>query len=154
MSIHAVRKGVAGFSNVKYITFITLELVDKVHRHAVCMSSFGVSEIDTRAGERVNGRVNGASLTSGSIAGSGVSVDGWIMGMEASVYNKLAEVGRFAEGDRWRFAKEVLSLCVCVPMPTHCTITCFGFHARWIDGVKCGLFSNHAPLGQTTLRVG
>ena len=39
-------------------------------------------------------------------------------------------------------------------MPTHCTITCFGFHARWIDGVKCGLFSTHAPLGQTTLRVG
>ena len=38
-------------------------------------------------------------------------------------------------------------------MPTHCTITCVGFHARWIDGVKCGLFSNHAPLGQTTLRV-
>ena len=25
---------------------------------------------------------------------------------------------------------------------------------RWIDGVECGLFSNHAPLGQTTLRVG
>ena len=45
-------------------------------------------------------------------------------------------------------------LCVCVPMPTHCTITCFGFHARWIDGIECGLFSNHAPLGQTTLRVG
>ena len=43
---------------------------------------------------------------------------------------------------------------VCVPMPIYCTITCFGFHARWIDGVKCGLFSNHAPLGQTTLRVG
>ena len=41
-----------------------------------------------------------------------------------------------------------------VLMPTHCTITCFGFHARWIDGVKCGLFSNHAPLGKTTLRVG
>ena len=45
-------------------------------------------------------------------------------------------------------------VCVCVPMPTHCTITCFGFHARWIDGVKCGLSSNHAPLGQTTLHVG
>ena len=45
-------------------------------------------------------------------------------------------------------------LCICVLMPTHCTITCFGFHARWIDGVQCGLFSNHAPLGQTTLRVG
>ena len=36
-------------------------------------------------------------------------------------------------------------------MPTDCTITCFGFHARRIDGVKCGLLSNHAPLGQTTL---
>ena len=21
-------------------------------------------------------------------------------------------------------------------MPTHCTITCFGFHARWIDGTS------------------
>ena len=29
----------------------------------------------------------------------------------------------------------------------------FGFHSRWIDGVKFGLFSNHAPPGQTTLRV-
>ena len=29
---------------------------------------------------------------------------------------------------------------VCVPMPAHCTITCFGLHARWIDGVDCGLF--------------
>ena len=38
-------------------------------------------------------------------------------------------------------------VCVCVPMPTDCTITRFGFHARWIDGVTCCLFSNHAPLG-------
>ena len=30
-------------------------------------------------------------------------------------------------------------MCVCVPMPTHCTITCFGFRA------------SHAPLGQITL---
>ena len=29
----------------------------------------------------------------------------------------------------------------------HCTITSFGFHARQIDGVKCGLFSNHAHYG-------
>ena len=43
---------------------------------------------------------------------------------------------------------------VFVPMPTHCTIMCFGFLARWIDAVECGLFSNHAPLGQTALRVG
>ena len=27
-------------------------------------------------------------------------------------------------------------------MSTNCTITRFGFHARRIDGVKCGLFSN------------
>ena len=47
-----------------------------------------------------------------------------------------------------------IDIIMCVPMPTHCTITCFGFHARWIDGGKCGLFSNHAPLGQTTLCVG
>ena len=45
-------------------------------------------------------------------------------------------------------------VCVCVPMPTHCTIACFGFRSRWIDGLECGLFLNHAPLGQTTLRVG
>ena len=43
-------------------------------------------------------------------------------------------------------------MCVCVPMPTHCTIMCFGFRTRRIDGVKCDLFSIHAPLGQTTLR--
>ena len=46
------------------------------------------------------------------------------------------------------------SVCVCVPMPTHCTIMCFGFHARWIDGVKCGLFSNSAPLGADHITCG
>ena len=44
----------------------------------------------------------------------------------------------------------VCVLCVCFPMPTHCTITCFGFRARRMDGVECGLFSIHAPLGQIT----
>ena len=43
-------------------------------------------------------------------------------------------------------------MSVYVPIPTHCTITRFGFHARRIDGVKCDLFSNHAPHGQNTLR--
>ena len=38
-------------------------------------------------------------------------------------------------------------------MPTPCTIMCFRFCARQIDGVECGLFSIHAPLGQNTLRV-
>ena len=49
---------------------------------------------------------------------------------------------------------DFIHLCVCVLMPTHCTITRFGFHARWIDGIKCGLFLNHALLRQTTLLVG
>ena len=45
--------------------------------------------------------------------------------------------------------------CCLFQMPTHCTITRFGFRARRTDGVECGLFfSNHAPLGQATLRVG
>ena len=43
---------------------------------------------------------------------------------------------------------------VCVPMPTHCTITCFGIRTRRMDGIECGLFSIHTLLGQTTLRVG
>ena len=44
MSIHAVRKRAVGFSNVKSIA---LELVDKVHRLAVGMSSYGVNEVGT-----------------------------------------------------------------------------------------------------------
>ena len=54
----------------------------------------------------------------------------------------------------WIFLENSLKLekcvCVCVPTPTHCTIMRFGFHTGWIDGIECGLFSNHAPLGQTT----
>ena len=42
MSIHAVRERAASFSNVKTIA---LELVDKVHRLAVGMGSYGVSEV-------------------------------------------------------------------------------------------------------------
>ena len=38
-------------------------------------------------------------------------------------------------------------------MPTHCTITCFGFRTRRIDGIECGLFSIHAPLGQRRVSV-
>ena len=48
--------------------------------------------------------------------------------------------------------KEIHYLCVL--MPTHCTIARFGFRTRQIDGVVCDIFSIHAPLGQTTLRVG
>ena len=42
---------------------------------------------------------------------------------------------------------------LCFLMPTHYTITCFGFRTRRIDGVECSLFSILAPLGQTTLCV-
>ena len=36
-----------GFSNVKSIAYIALELVYKVHRLAIGMGSYGVSEVDT-----------------------------------------------------------------------------------------------------------
>ena len=36
-----------GFSNVKSFAYITLELVDKVHRLAVSMGGYGVSEVGT-----------------------------------------------------------------------------------------------------------
>ena len=51
VSIHAVRERAAGFSKVKSNAYITLELVNKVHRFAVGMGSYGVSEVSTRAGE-------------------------------------------------------------------------------------------------------
>ena len=100
MSIYAVRKRVAGFSNVKSIAYIALELVDKVHRLAVGMGSYGVSEV----GRRVNGEV----LTMGSVAGSGASGHGRIVGAEAGFHNKFTEVWGFVESDRGRFDEEVL----------------------------------------------
>ena len=53
VSIHAVRERerAAGFPNVKSTAYIALELVDKVHRLAVGMDSYGVSEVCTQAGE-------------------------------------------------------------------------------------------------------
>ena len=47
VSIHAVRERPAGFLNVKSIACIALKLVDKVHRLAVGMGSYGVSEVGT-----------------------------------------------------------------------------------------------------------
>ena len=41
------RERAAGFCNVKSFAYITLELVDKVHRLAVSMGSYGVSEVGT-----------------------------------------------------------------------------------------------------------
>ena len=47
LSIHPVRERPAGFSNIKSTAYIALELVDKVHRLAVGMGSYGVSEVST-----------------------------------------------------------------------------------------------------------
>ena len=52
--------------------------------------------------------MNGAGLTTGSVAESGAGGGGRIMGAEAGVHNKLAEVWGFAESDRGRFDEEVL----------------------------------------------
>ena len=52
--------------------------------------------------------MNGAGFTLGSVAGSGGSGGGRIMGAEAGVYHKLTEVRGFAESDRGRFDEEVL----------------------------------------------
>ena len=54
------------------------------------------------------GGVNGAGLTPGSVAGSGAGGGGRIMGAEAGVHHKLAEVGWFVESDREGFGEEVL----------------------------------------------
>ena len=43
VSIHAVRERAVGFSNVKSIAYIALELVDKVRRLAVGIGNYGVS---------------------------------------------------------------------------------------------------------------
>ena len=64
--------------------------------------------------------MNGAGLTPGSVAGLRTSGSGRIMGTEACVHNKLAEVRGFAESDRGGFDEEVLG--------------------GWIRGKDVGLF--------------
>ena len=48
----------------------------------------------------------------GSVAGSGAGGSGRIMGVEAGVHNKLAEVRGFAASDRGRFDEEVLGVWI------------------------------------------
>ena len=72
------------------------------------MGGNGVSDIGTRAGEGLGGVVNGAHLTSGSIARSGASGGGSTVGTETCVDNELAKVRGFSESDRWGFSKKVL----------------------------------------------
>ena len=72
------------------------------------MGGNGVSDIGTRAGEGVVGVVNGAGLTSGSIARSGASGGGSAVGTETRVDTEFAKVRVFSGGDRWGFGKKVL----------------------------------------------
>ena len=51
------------------------------------MGGDGVSDISAGAGEEVGGMVNGAGLTSGSIARKGASGGGSTMGVETCVDN-------------------------------------------------------------------
>ena len=108
MCIHTVGKGATGFSNVESITFSTLQLVDYVHGFTISMGSDGVSDISAGAGEGVGGMVNGAGLTSGSIARSGASGGGSTVRTETGVDNELAKVRGFSEDDRRGFSKKVL----------------------------------------------
>ena len=68
------------------------------------MGGDGVSDISAGAGEGVGGKVNGAGLTSGSIARPGAST----VAAETRVDNELAKVRGFTESDRWGFGKKVL----------------------------------------------
>ena len=54
--MHRERERAVSFSNVKSISYIALELVDKVHRLSVSMGSYGVSVVGTGAGERAGRR--------------------------------------------------------------------------------------------------
>ena len=63
---------------------------------------------------------------------------------KSSLAKRLPEVSLFSFKPNTN-VRQVFSMaqeiaCVCVPMLTHCTITCFEFRARWVDGVECGLF--------------
>ena len=59
------------------------------------MDGDGVSDISAGAGEGVGGMVNGAGLTSGSIARLGTSGGGSAVGAENRVNNELANVKGF-----------------------------------------------------------
>ena len=72
------------------------------------MGGNGVSDISVGAGEGVGMMVNGAGLTSGSIARSGASGGGSTVGAETCVDNELAKVRGISEGDRQGFGKKVL----------------------------------------------
>ena len=69
------------------------------------MGDDGVSDISAGAGEGVGWMVNGAGLTSGSIAWSGACGDGSTVGTVTGVYNELAKVRGFSKGDRREFGK-------------------------------------------------
>ena len=64
------------------------------------MISDGIRDVSAGAGERVGRMMNGTSLASRSIAGSGACGGDRSVGEETCVNNELAEVGGFLEGDQ------------------------------------------------------
>ena len=87
------------------------------------MGGNGVSDISVGAGGGVGGVVNGAGLTSGSIARSGASGGGSTVGTETLVDIELAKVGGFrkvtdgslvrrswVDGSEWRIWKPSLRI--------------------------------------------
>ena len=72
------------------------------------MGGDGLSDISAGAGEGVGGTVDGAGLTSGSIARSGASEGGSTVGAETRVNSELAKVRGSSEGDRRGFGKKFL----------------------------------------------
>ena len=88
------------------------------------MGGDGVSDISAGAGEGVGGMVNGAGLTSGSIARSGANGDGSTVGVETCVDNESAKVRGFrkvtdgglvrswVDGSEARMWKPSLRICL------------------------------------------
>ena len=70
------REHLTCFSNVKSLTFFTLELVYKVGRFAVGKGGDGISKAGVRASERLGGDVDGTCLTAGMVAGEGSTCGG------------------------------------------------------------------------------
>ena len=59
MSIYTFKEHLTYFSNVKSITFLTLELVHQVGGFRIGKDGDGISQVCLRASERLGGDVNG-----------------------------------------------------------------------------------------------
>jgi hypothetical protein len=92
--INTFREHLTGFSNVKSVSFFTLELVYKVGGFAVDRGGDGISEAGVGAGEQLGRNVDGTCLAAGTVTGEGSTC-----GCGGTRAEDLAEVGQFAEVD-------------------------------------------------------